>query len=422
MLVTVEHTASVHNTLTMDYPIPPGLHAISDDLLDLRPDSEVEQDILTPKPISNDKNVWFYWHSGYKNMHPYAQRNIRAWHRRFSRQGWTIRVLDRLPDSALSVSNFLDVTDPETFPKAFIEGTMGGEYTVQHQSDLVRFPLLLKYGGVYADVGMMQLGDLDRLWSETVGNPNSPFDVLSYNMGGVEERCLANYFLCSRRANPFFERCHRLLLALWNADGGKRDTSGMHASPLLKGTKLLGEGATWTLQDGTVIGPDESGPMLTDYIIQGQAITMVMGLVDEEGGWDGPKYVAEHVYAIEYMVGSQLINEFTNWDGKRAFQLMSLSVPKEGEPETAEQVVARTIVEACLQKSFGFKLATGLILKVLGPTLSSLWRENTGSDDVPGTYARWLRHGSMYWSQDELPPRVEFQVIEPFRRGPLLEN
>ena len=123
--------------------------------------------------------------------------------------------------------------------------------------------------------------------------------------------------------------------------------------------------------------------MLTDYIIQGQAMAMVMGLVDDEDGWDGPRYVAEHVYAIEYMEGSQLINSFTDWDGRRAFELMSLHLPKGGEEESEEQKKAREIVEGCLQRSFGFKLATGLILRVLGPTLSSLWRENPGSDDVP---------------------------------------
>jgi len=58
-------------------------------------------------------------------------------------------------------------------------------------SGLVRWPLLLKYGGVYADVGMIQIGDLDRLWCETVGDPASPpsrFEVLSYNVSGVKER------------------------------------------------------------------------------------------------------------------------------------------------------------------------------------------------------------------------------------------
>ena len=40
--------------------------------------------------------------------------------------------------------------DLGTFPRAFVEGRIGGEHAAQHTSDLVRFPLLLRYGGVYA--------------------------------------------------------------------------------------------------------------------------------------------------------------------------------------------------------------------------------------------------------------------------------
>lgn len=405
----------------MDYPIPDGVHAIPDHLLDLRSDAEIDHALMNPKPISCEKNVWFFWHSGFENMHPYTKRNIRAWHRRFSKHGWTIRVLDRAPSSQLNVANFLDINDPETFPRSFVDGTIGGDYAPQHTSDLVRWPLLLKYGGVYADVGLMQIGDLDRLWEATVGDPASPFEILSYNAGGVEVRDLTNYFLASRRNNPLFARCHRLLLALWAADGGKSSTEGMHTSPLLKGTPLMMANSSISFEEnGRYYGPEEVSKMLSDYIVQGQAMTMVCGLVDEEDGWNGPEYVAKYVYAIEYMVGSQLINEFTNWDGKRAFELMSLSLPKEGEAESADQREARQIVQACLQKSFGFKLAHGLILRVLGDTLGSLWRKHEGSDDVPGTYAHWLRYGIAYWNQNELPARLEFQVIEPFKRGPLL--
>ncbi|KAI9744133.1 MAG: hypothetical protein M1818_002285 [Claussenomyces sp. TS43310] len=403
------------------YPLPPGVHAIPSHLLDLRPDSEVDQDLLSPKPVSDEKNIWFFWHTGYTHMHSYTRRNIRAWHRRFSRQGWTIRVLDRLPSSPLNIATFLDVSDEGTFPRAFADGTIGGVYATQHTSDLVRWPLLLKYGGVYADVGMIQIGDLDRLWHETVGNPASLFEILSYNAGGVEDRSLTNYFLVSGRNNPLFARCHQLLLELWAADGGKVSTEGMHSSPLLRGVPLMGGSFTIDEDEGK-IGAEEVSRMLTDYIIQGQVMTMVMGLVDEENGWDGPKYVAEHVYGIEYMVGSQLINDMTKWDGQKAFDLMSLSLPKEGEVESTEQNRAREIVEACLQKSFGFKLAHGLILRVLGHTLGSLWREHEGSDNVPGTYAHWLRHGTLYWNQDEIPPTLEFRVIEPFKRGPLLRE
>lgn len=391
------------------------------DQLDLRPDSEIDHDLLHPKPISDEKNVWFFWHTGYQHMHPYTQRNIRAWHRRFSKAGWAIRVLNRLSDSPLNIAKFLDVSDPSTFPRTFIDGTIGGDYAPQHTSDLVRFPLLLKYGGVYADVGLIQIGDLDRLWCETIGDPESRFEVVSYNAGGVEGRSLMNYFLASDRNNPFFARCHRLLLELWAADGGKASTDGMHSSPLLKGVPLLGGDFTIE-EEGRTIGKEEAGKLLTDYIIQGQAISMVMGLADEEDGWDGPKYVADHVYGIDFMVGSQLINELTAWDGKMAFDRMSLWLPKEGEAETEEQKQAREIVEACLQKSFAFKLAHGLILRVFGDTLGSLWRKHEGSDNVPGTYAHWFRYGTTYWSPDEIPPTLDFKVVEPFKRGPLLRE
>ncbi|MCJ1290708.1 hypothetical protein MMC34_002250 [Xylographa carneopallida] len=404
------------------YPLPAGVHVIPDHLLDLRPDSEIDHDLLHPKPISDEKNVWFFWHSGYQNMHPYTKRNVRAWHRRLTKQGWTIRVVDRLSSSPLNIARFLDISDPTIFPRAFIDGIIRGDYAIQHTSDLVRLPLLLKYGGVYADVGMLQIGDMDRMWRETVGNPSSRFEVLSYNAGGVEGRLLMNHFLVSGRNNPYFARCHKLLLHLWAADGGKESTEGMHVSPLLKGVPLMGSDTITMEKDGKKLGPEEVKKILTDYIIQGQVISLVMGLIDEEDDWNGPKYVAEHVYAIEYMVGSQLINEFTAWDGQKAFRLMSLSLPKEGEVESEEQKQAREIVEACLQKSFGFKLAHGLILKVLGPTLGSLWRQHEGSDDVPGTYAHWLRHATVYWNQDELPPALDFQVIEPYKRGPLLRE
>ncbi len=157
---------------------------------------------------------------------------------------------------------------------------MGGDYAPQHTSDLVRWPLIKTYRGVYADVGMIQIGDLDRLWNATVGDPNSPYEVISYNAGGVNARSLTNYFFASRRDSPLFERCHKLFLALWAADGGKSSTDGMHASPLLEGVPMMGADMSFE-ENGKTYGPAEVSKMLTDYIIQGQVLTMVMGLVDE---------------------------------------------------------------------------------------------------------------------------------------------
>lgn len=423
MLCNAKQTARLASmgTPSSPYRIPHGLYAIPDELLDLRPDNEIDNDILHPRPVCGIKNIWFYWHNGYINMHPYGQRTIRAWHCRFSKLGWTVRVVDREPGSSMHISNFIDINDPDNFPKAFTEGTLRGRYSVQHSSDLVRFPLLLKYGGVYADVGMMQIGDLDRMWNATVGNPDSPYEILAYNAGPAEKRNLTNYFIATNTDNPLIQRSHRLLLALWAEDGGKTCTDGMHASGLLKDLALTPFNLSFN-EDGKVYSADDVTRMLADYIIQGQALSMVMNTEDAEDGWNGPKYSAEHVYAIDYMVGSQLINEMTAWNGPRQFELMSLPLPKEGETESQDQKLAREIVEACLGKSFGFKLATGLIVRLLGDTLSSLWRRHTGADNEPGTYADYLRYGMRYWNQKELPDRQKWEVLRPIKVGPLLRE
>lgn len=407
----------------MDYHIPKGVHAIPDELLDLRPDSEIDHNLLQPKPVSSEKNVWFYWHSGFSNMHGYTQRNVRAWHRKLCKHGWTIRVVDRLPGSPLNVSNFLDTSDPTIFPQAFVDGRIGGDYGVQHTSDLVRWPLLLKYGGVYADVGFMQIGDLNWLWETTVANPESPYETIFHNIGGETTYNPTNYFMASRANNPFWLRCHKLLLAVWNEDGGKVDTEGMHKSPLLKPLPLMGENDNYRFEEnGRVYEHEEVCRMLTDYITQGQCMIMAMSTIDDEDDWNGPKYVVEHCFIMDFMLHSQLINEYTAWNGPRAFELMSLPLPKEGEAESADQKLARDIVEACLSKSFEFKLAHGLIVRVLGETLGSLWRKHSGSDDVPGTYAHWLRYGICYWTQDELPTPLKMKELEPVKRGSLLKG
>ncbi len=79
----------------------------------------------------------------------------------------------------LNVTNFLDISDPSIFPRAFVDAIIGSDYAPQHTSDLVRFPLLIKYGGGYADVGLMQIGDLDRLWNKTVGDPVKCLELIN---------------------------------------------------------------------------------------------------------------------------------------------------------------------------------------------------------------------------------------------------
>jgi len=128
------------------------------------------------------------------------------------------------------------------------------------------------------------------------------------------------------------------------------------------------------------------------------------------------------VYGIEDVRYSDLVNQMTGWNGGTAFKLLSLRLPAEGDVEGEDQRLAREIVEACLRRSFALKLAHGMIVKISGETLGTLWRANEGSDDVPGTYSHWLRHGMTYWNQDKIPPTLDFQIIEPTKVGPLLRE
>ncbi|KAJ2967646.1 hypothetical protein NQ176_g9561 [Zarea fungicola] len=95
------------------YEIPKGLYRIPVELLDTRPDAEVDRDLVEYRPVTDDKNIWFFWHNGYENMYPTAQRTVRAYHRRFSKLGWQIRVVNREPGSPLNITSFFDIADPD---------------------------------------------------------------------------------------------------------------------------------------------------------------------------------------------------------------------------------------------------------------------------------------------------------------------
>lgn len=129
--------------------VPPGLKLIPPEKLDLRSDEEIEAWLQTRHPVTSDKNVWAFWHSGYKNMAPWVQRNIINWVRRLG-SDWTVHLLDRVPGSETNVSHLVDSS---FFPDCFNNGTMDGPSVGAHSGDLIRLPLLWLYGGIWIDAG-----------------------------------------------------------------------------------------------------------------------------------------------------------------------------------------------------------------------------------------------------------------------------
>lgn len=101
---------------------------------------------------------------------------------------------------------------------------------------------------------------------------------------------------------------------------------------------------------------------------------------------------------------------------------LSLSLSAHGEAASEDQRQAREIVEVCSGRSFGFKLAHVMILRVFRETLGSLCRKYEEPDDVVRTHTHWLRFGIIHWNQDVISPPVIFPPMKPIKKGLLLRD
>jgi hypothetical protein len=141
--------------------------------LDRQSDEEPLEYLLRKVPVTSEKNVWTYWHSGFKSMPAWCQRNIFGWVR-LNGSSWTVRVLDSVPSSP---NNALEWVNAEQLPESFVKGTIDGHYVGQHSADFLRGAALFNHGGVWLGVGIILIGKLDDICWKQLEDPNSPFEV-----------------------------------------------------------------------------------------------------------------------------------------------------------------------------------------------------------------------------------------------------
>ncbi|KAF2030414.1 hypothetical protein EK21DRAFT_65530 [Setomelanomma holmii] len=395
----------------MDYPAIPGTTPVP---YEVRPpistSDALPAQIACPGPPSiGSKSIFAFWNTGIGTLPPYLLRNVLNWYRRFAPLGWTIYVLDTVPGSTLNVSNFIDTTSQDVVPEAFTKGTLNGTYAAQHTSDLIRYPLLLKYGGIYLDVGILQFGDLDWLWTTHIANSTSKYDFAGFTMGDPPDGIsIVNFALICGPNNPLVRRAHHILLKVWE---NKTNTTDAHKHPLVNHIPLMHS-------HGKMVINDE---VMTDYAVQIQCMGSAQRWLDEKDGWDGPKYVREHCWLYSMMNGAFLAEQMTNWSGQRQFERLKQRLPLLGEEESPDQTLAATIVENVVGKSWALKLGHGFSAKLFGAdTLGMLWRKNEGSDCGERTYAGWLRWAEIHCRQEAAPEPMRVPIYEPTMKGRLL--
>ncbi|KAJ5689351.1 hypothetical protein N7462_003743 [Penicillium macrosclerotiorum] len=376
---------------------------------DCREDAEILAALQEHRPVTSEKNVWAYWHAGLQNMPKWCQRNVIDWVRILG-PDWTIRVLDSV---AGSVNNVLRFVPEDLLPPAFVDQTMDGPFARQHSSDFARTACLYNHGGVWIDVGIMLSRHLDRICWRELEDSSSPYQVAISMMWGM---CAINFFIASRKGNPFIYQWHRLFLHIW---GDKKNAKGSISNPLIAPIlPQMWEGKLegWKMDWGDNVA-------MLEYVMQIGCFTRLLCLEDVGEGLSGIDYWRNHIMGIdtvqevwrkEYEIGFADFSE-------RAFEMLQLPVSGPGADPTAqiykdaERFVWDTLANQSMWKLFR---AAGMDHH---KTLAALLDipENDAKVTAPNTFGALLRYGTVHLRQTRenigMVPKVE--PIQTWNKG-----
>ena len=192
-----ERSHKMQSSITIPEKYRSDLHYV--EALDTRSDKDILDSLCHHAPITSEKNVWTFWHSGVRSMPAWCQRNVLDWIR-LCGSSWSIRVLDKVPGSP---NNALDWVPTGMLPETYIQGTMDGPHIGPHSADFLRGACLYLYGGVWMDVGIILIRQLDTICWNQLEDPNSPFEISIPWMYGT---VVTNHFVASRKGSPFIKR------------------------------------------------------------------------------------------------------------------------------------------------------------------------------------------------------------------------
>lgn len=370
------------------FPIPSEfqdqLHYV--EALDQRSDDDILTSLTKFAPVTSERNIWAFWHSGVSSMPRWCQRNIIGW-ARLCGPSWTIRVLDTVPDSP---NHALKHISPVLLPDTFVKGTMEGPYVGPHSADFLRGACLYLYGGAFLDVGIILIRSIDRICWAQLEDPTSPYQVSVPWMYGT---WMANHFVASRKGDPFIKRWHDLFVYLWK---DRNSYNGIGANPLLAFSKDLDfsesqkRGFAWEF----IVDP----MTVFQYVTQVTAWQRLCMLEEAGDGFSCADYTQQHILwfdALEEDWGAETIVGFR---GQEFFD--ALATKRDVDLDSEEYQTAYKLVWRLLTRSSMQKIIHGKNLTKT-PALGLLWdmKDNEGKDIEPGTFAELLRYGSVHFAQ-----------------------
>jgi len=373
------------------------------DAQDTRADSEILDSLSQHQPVTSEKNIWAFWHSGVRTMPGWCLHNVLNW-ARLCGPSWTIRVLDTNPSSP---NYFLKYVTRDQLPDAFVDGKMDGPYVGPHSADFLRGACLYTYGGVFMDVGILLIRKLDDVCWTKLEDPGTPFEVSVPLMYGT---VMANHFVAARKRNPFIKRWHEIFVQLWK---NRTNYNGIVADPLVSFALTMGfeeskaSNYHWDFKvdPATVMG----------YVGQVLAWKRLCLLEDTGDGFSGTDYWSEKVLLFDALQEDWGAEATIGFSGQKLFDVLATRTNAEGDEfEEAHKMIWRLLTKSSMQKITHGKNLT------LSPALGVLWelQESQGKDNEPGTFAELLRYGSVHFEQT----RKEIEYVKAERPAQTLKE
>ncbi|CAI6234838.1 unnamed protein product [Periconia digitata] len=354
---------------------------------DTRSDAEILSTLSTYRPITSEKNIWAYWHSGLHSMPPWCQRNVASWVRMHSSTNWTIRVLDSTPASP---NYFLNYVSGDHLPDAFVGGTMDGPYVGPHSADMLRGACLFAHGGVFMDVGIPIVRGVERVCWGVLESEGNGFEVAAPWVYGTH---VGNHFVAARKGSEFIRRWHKLFTHLWQ---NHTNSTGLMQHPLMTILSTLPPPSP-TRPSKFQWDISQPAAKVDEYVTQVQCWNRLCHLSSTPSDpFSGADYWSTKVLLWDGLLetwGAETTLGFKGC-GRKMYEYFSMKVDgdemykQSAKYKDAERVVWRLLAKSSMQKVFRGKALT------VDKELGELWDEDDqGRDCGVGTFGELFRWG-----------------------------
>ncbi|KAI0903774.1 capsular polysaccharide synthesis protein-domain-containing protein [Ustulina deusta] len=372
---------------------------------DKRTDDEILRTLREYQPVTSEKNIWTFWDSGIHGMPAWCRRNVIGWVR-ICGPGWTVRIIDSIPESPNYAAKYI----PTGLPDTYYNKTMDGTHPGPHSADFLRGACLYEYGGAWVDSSIFLMRNMDDICWNQLEDPTSPYRVavpaISDNM--------VNFFIAARKHDPFIKRWHDIFMHVWQ---GRTNADGLAEHPLLVPiAPYFLEQLGARLQDG--MGLKVPIEKVIEYGAQMVCWTRVSMLEDTGDGFSGADYWPKNILWVHCM--HEILRAFDQGTESPAFQkgqelFDQFATKRDGPTDSEQYKEAEKMVWTQLTDSSMLKIGTikGMVDWV---SLGTLWNkpENLGKECEPGTFGELLRQVPLHFRQK----RRDILTFEP-KRSPV---